>query len=100
MADVVAHLAQIGENLAVRLGRGLNGYLSEPPDNVAAGSLSEDEFRALLANGAISRRQMMGNGLLPSLIEGNRVLDGAIGGLKPEDWDKPCYHPMGPEPVR
>ena len=100
VSDVLAHLAQIGENFAVRLARGLRGDPSEPPDNVAAGSLSEDEFRDLLANSAISRRERMGDSLLSSYIEGNRKLDELISRLKPEDWDVPCYHPMGPEPVR
>ena len=100
VSDVVAHLAQIGENFAVRLGRGLKGDPSEPPDNVAAGSLSEDEFRDLLANSAISRRERIGDSLLPSYIQGNRKLDGLISRLKPQDWDVRCFHPMGPEPVR
>ncbi|MCH7712836.1 MAG: maleylpyruvate isomerase family mycothiol-dependent enzyme [Chloroflexi bacterium] len=100
VSDVVAHLAQIGENFAVRMGRGLKGDPSEPPGNVAAGSVSEDEFRDLLADSAISRRKRMGVSLLPSLIQSNQELDEAIIGLKPHDWDVPCYHPMGPEPVR
>lgn len=100
VADVAAHLAQIGENFVVRLGRGLKGDPTEAPDSVAPGSLSEDEFRDLLANSAISRRERMGDSLLPSYIQCNRKLDKMISGLKPQDWDVPCFHPMGPEPVR
>ena len=100
VSDVVAHLDGIGEHFLDRIGRGLKGDPSEPSDNLPAGSISEDEFRDRLARSAVSTRQRLGDSLLPSYTRWNEKADALISELKPEGWDVPCYHPMGPEPVR
>ena len=100
VSDVVGHLDVIGQHFVERLRRGLEGDSSQPPDNMPAGAISEDEFRALLADSAVSRRERLGDRLLASYIQWNRELDDAISRLKSQDWDVPCYHSMGPEPVR
>ena len=85
VSDVVAHLDGIGEGFVDRIGRGLKGDPSEPPDNVPAGSISEDEFRDRLFDrfaqaDATDTRQKEGTdlGLNISLVIVEK-LGGAIG---------------------
>ena len=100
VSDVVAHLEFIGQNFVMNVRRGLEGDPSQPPEATPAGGITEDEFRDRLAHNAISRRKQVGDGLLASYIRWNQEFDSLISGLKPEDWETPCYQPLGPEPVR
>lgn len=100
VADVVAHLADMSITFAERITKGLQGNVSPPPNRPAAGTITEDDFREGIAQRAISRRESLGDQLLSAFVEGNEELDQVLAGLGPQDWDKFCYHAMGPEPVR
>ena len=98
MADVVAHL--VSAQHADRIQRGLQGELEPPVGGTPSGMLSEDDFRNRLAQNAIDLRHQLGDNLLAELRDETDRVEKILSGMAVEDWETPCYHPMGPEPVR
>ena len=98
VADVVAHLTVM--QLAERIERARRDIDGPPADEMATGSVDEDGFRRMIAETAIELGAKLGDELLPKLIGDRERLEGLLSEFRPEDWDSPCQHPMGPEPVR
>jgi uncharacterized protein (TIGR03083 family) len=98
VADVVAHLTVM--QLAERIERAKRDVDAPPPDEMTTGSVDEDGFRRGIAEKAIDLSSKLGDDLLPKLIADRERLEGLLSEFRPEDWDIPCQHPMGPEPVR
>lgn len=98
VADVVAHL--VSAKHAERIQRGLRGELEPPVGGTPSGALSEDDFRNRLAQNAIDLRHQLGDKLLAEFRDETDRVEKLLSGLASEDWKTPCYHPMGPEPVR
>ena len=98
VADVVAHLTWT--DIAQRVTRGLEGDSSAPEGAPAVADHDEDRFAENIFRRAISNREQLGDNLLGIL---NQRLDESVqvfSKVSPQDWEKPCYWPPGPEPVR
>ena len=98
IADVVGHLN--GQNFASRVARGLEGDASPPEGAPAVADHDEDHFAEDIYQRALSNREQHGENLLESFFP---HLDGSVqvfSNVGPDDWEKPCYWPPGPEPVR
>ena len=94
----VAHVAM--QPFALQLMRGLSGDFSPPEGSPAVAEHDEDRFAENIYQRALSSRERLGGQLLEDL---SRDLDEAVQLFKnvgPNDWDKLCYWPPGPEPVR
>ena len=98
VADVVAHLSS--RAFAVRISRGLEGDSSPPEGSPPVSAHDEDAFAERIAHSALSLRESLGNDLLRTFIANGDELNQIFAGLSPEDWDKLCYWPPGPEPIR
>ena len=98
VADVVAHL--VGVQHAERITRGLHGDLTPPAGFVPSGALNEDDLRDHMSQGAIALRSQSSDQLLEAFRAEREQLDEVLAGVAPQDWEKLCYHPVGPEPIR
>ena len=98
VAHVVAHVTS--QDFTLRLTRGLAGDFSPPEGSPTVAEHDEDRFAENIYQRALSSRERLGSQLLGEL---SRNLDEAVQLFKnvgPNDWDKLCYWPPGPEPVR
>ena len=100
VADVVAHLVERGAPMPGDISRGLAGDTSPSPGTPPGPPTSEDQFRDDLGRDAVELRMRLGDRLAAELSDQNRRFDQAIEGLKPQDWDTPCYHRLRLESVR
>ena len=100
VADVVAHLVERGEPMPDQIARGLAGDTSPSPGTPPGPPTSEDQFREDLDRGALELRRRLGADLAAEFADLNRRFDHIIEGLKPQDWDTPCYHRLRLETVR
>ena len=98
VADVVGHLN--GQNFASRVARGLEGDASPPEGTPAVADHDEDRFAADIFQRALSNREQHGENLLESFIPRLDESVQVFSNVGPDDWEKPCYWPPGPEPVR
>ena len=98
VADVVAHLA--GGVLESRLTRGLEGDASPPEGAPPVEAHDEDRFAENIFQRALSNREQHGENLLGTLIQRLDESVQVFNTVGPEDWEKLCYWPPGPEPVR
>ncbi len=98
VADVVAHLH--GQNFASRVTRGLEGDSSAPEGTPSVEDHDEDRFAENIFNRALSDRERQGDGLLESFCQRLDESVQVFHNVGPQDWEKPCYWPPGPEPVR
>ena len=98
VADVVGHL--VSGKHAERIERALQGEQGPPAGRAPSGTLSENAFREHLEQSAIALRNQLGDELLETLCAENDQIDEILASLTPEGWHAPCYHPMGPEPIR
>ena len=100
VADVVAHLVERGASIPDQITRGLAGDTSPSLGTPPGPPTSEDQFREDLDRGAIEIRRRLGGDLAREFADLNRRFDQLIEGLKPQDWDTPCYHRLRLETVR
>ncbi|MFQ6029891.1 MAG: maleylpyruvate isomerase family mycothiol-dependent enzyme [Dehalococcoidia bacterium] len=91
--DVVAHLVGNAEFYASTVERGLKGEYEPPEGRPAAGMGHPSLGAAGTAEGAIANRERLGADLLATLETRTNHLIQLLLGLRPEDRDKPCYHP-------
>lgn len=98
IADVVGHL--YGQNFASRITRGLEGDASPPEGAPAVADHDEDRFAEDIFQRALSNREEHGENLLESFIPRLDESVQVFNTVGPNDWEKPCYWPPGPEPVR
>ena len=100
VADVVGHLIERGRPIPDQIERGLQGDLSPTPGISDAPPVSEDQFRLDLDQAAVTLRKELGDGLLAEFDRVNREFDRVLELVRPNDWDKLCYHRLRPETVR
>ena len=98
MADVVGHLN--GQNFASRVARGLADDASPPEGAPLVEHHDEDRFAEDIFQRALSNREEHGENLLESFIPRLDESVQVFNTVGPNDWEKPCYWPPGPEPVR
>ena len=98
--DVVEHLAASAEFYRDMLFRGLQGESSPPQGYPAPGSVNASTRGDHIANSSISERGSRTEELLLRFVSTNDRLNNFLGGLRPEDWDAPCYLPPGIRPAR
>ncbi len=94
VADVVAHLAFVAQFQTRMIGRGLQGDDSMPE---AARQQGPDAPPAseMIAQGALSLRERLGEGLLDTFHERYQELFRLLDSMTPEDYAKHCWHPRG-----
>ena len=95
VGDVVAHLVWFAETYGGMMERGLRGDTSAPEGFPTPGTLSGPAVGALYGQGAVDRRQELGDTLIPVFVQTCDQLNVMLRGIGPEDWDKPCYHTRG-----
>ncbi|WP_089940631.1 maleylpyruvate isomerase family mycothiol-dependent enzyme [Candidatus Entotheonella palauensis] len=93
--DVVAHLAGTAEFYMAVISGGLQGDASPPEALRAAGTASASSFHDMNAQMAISYRERLGTEVLATFTATNDKLNQLLTGLGPNDWNTPCYHPIG-----
>ena len=96
--DVVAHLAGSAAGWATNIARSIAGD-SGPPEGQ---SFLPHGVRASHPSGPSVRefRQKSGPQLLDDFIAGHEHLRRVLGTLNDEDWEKPCFHRRGVQPVK
>ena len=92
VGEVIAHLDWFAETYGGMMERGLRGDLSPTEGFPAPGILSTTEVQKLYGQAAIDRRQSLGPNLLAAFNQRYDWLNDLLSGIRPEDWDKPCYH--------
>lgn len=97
-ADVMGHLA--GQEHASRVRRGLQGDYAPEPGAPAVAYHDEDQFARNIAARAQATREQHGDGLVAYLVQRLEETVAVFNTAGPDDWDKLCYWPPGPEPVR
>ena len=98
VADVGGHLN--GQNFASRVARGLADDASPPEGAPLVEHHDEDRFAEDIFQRALSNREEHGENLLESFIPRLDESVQVFNTVGPNDWEKPCYWPPGPEPVR
>ena len=98
--DVVAHLAGGAEAYAGLVSRGLQGDSSPPEGRPPAGTLDASSASDIIAEGAISRRERIGDELLSSFVANSDALSRLFDGVSPDQREMPCYHIPRIMPVR
>jgi len=99
VGDVFAHVTQGARNWSASITRAMAGDANPPPgeQTLRPGERGSEAT----AQRAITFRQEMGEaGLLQAFADGYQNLHQVLLGLKPEDWDRPCYHRRGVLPTR
>ena len=97
IGDVVGHLSVGSETWANSINRAVNGDDNPPQGQsfLPAGERGSD----VTAEAARTIYQQQGAQLLDRFKTGYARLAEVLDGLKPEDWDKLCFHRRGPMPV-
>lgn len=98
--DVVTHLAGAAESYVDWISRGLRGDPSPPAGRPPAGSGNAGSTAAGIAERVISRREQLGDQLLTTFETSDDALNRLLAGIGPQDWERPCYQPIGQIPVR
>lgn len=96
--DVVGHLSSGAESWANNITRAVAGDADPPPGQgfLASGERGSD----VISQAAISTRKQMGPNLLEGFTTRQDRLRQVLSSLRPEDWDKPCYHRRGKMPMQ
>jgi len=97
VGDVVAHLSIAASTWAASLTRAAAGD-PEPPQGqsfLGAGVRGSE----VIADAAIAHFQEKGQQLLSEFTQGYDRLEQVMSTLRPEDWEKPCFHRRGKMPV-
>ena len=97
VGDVVAHLSIAAGTWAASLTRAAAGD-SEPPQGqsfLGAGVRGYD----IIADAATAHFQEKGQQLLSEFTQGYDHLEQVMSSLRPEGWEKPCFHRRGKMPV-
>ena len=98
VADVLAHLASQRHALLIR--RGLQGDYSPPEGSPAVADHDEDQFAKNIFDRALAAREQHGDQLLSYVAQRLDEVVEVFKSVGPDDWDKLCYWPPGPEAVR
>src|SRR5690349_9896541 len=87
VGDVVAHLALGAEFYASTVARGVQGDTAPPAGAPLPGAAN--------AQRAIAHREHLGDQLLATFTGRTAHFYHLLQRLSPQDWEKPCYHPLG-----
>ena len=101
VADVVAHL--VGQDFALRVRRGLAGDYSPPEGAPPVAEHDEDAFAEAIFRRAFATREQAGDRLaevLAQRLEESVAAFEAIDPAEPQQWERLCYWPPGPETAR
>jgi uncharacterized protein (TIGR03083 family) len=98
VADVVAHL--VSGKHAERIVRGLHGDVTPSAGFVPSATLNEDDLREYMSQRAIALRSQSSDQLLEGFRADREQSEDVLTGMTSQDWEKPCYHPVGSEPIR
>ena len=98
VADVMAHLA--GQDHASRVRRGLEGDFSPPEGAPEVADHDEDKFAKSIFDRALVTREEHGGGLSDYLIHRLDEVVAVFNNVGPNDWERLCYWPPGPEMVQ
>jgi len=98
VADVMAHLA--GQDHALVIRKGLEGDYSPPEGAPAVANHNEDEFAQRIFNRALATKEQHGGSLTAYLIQRLEEVVEVFNSVGPQDWEKLCYWPPGPEQVQ
>jgi hypothetical protein len=77
-------------------GHNLTAGRVPPPE----GKIDRETFPVWAAQQAIAYRKRQGEQLLDTFTTLNAQLHKLMTGLRPQDWEKPCYHPLGRREVK
>jgi uncharacterized protein (TIGR03083 family) len=99
VSDVVVHLAICAEFYAGSICRGLQGDTTPPPGFSPPG-VDMATAAERIAQGAITRRQHLGDQVLATFTSATERLHHLLSHLGPQAWELPCYHPARVRPVR
>ena len=97
--DVVGHLAWGAELYISAISRGIEGNKSPQEGYPPEGEIDRETFPAWAARQAIVYRKRQGEQLPVTFETRNAQLHKLMADLRPQDWEKPCYHPLGPREV-
>jgi uncharacterized protein (TIGR03083 family) len=98
VGDVFAHLTQGAHTWSDSIARAVAGDANPPPGQQPL--RPGDRGSEVTAQRAIAYRQDAGEeGLLQAFADGYHRLHQVLLGLKPQDWDKRCFHRRGIMPV-
>ena len=100
VGDVVAHLTWYADFYARVITQALRDDTSAPEGFPPAGSANAASFGAINAENAISLRESLRGELLSRFRVTDDQLTRLWNRLQLQDWEKPCYHPIGDIPVR
>lgn len=98
--DVVAHLIGVAEFYTESISRGLRGDTSPPKGLPPAGARNAASAAQGMVQSAIAVREKLGDRLLATFEATDSTLNHLLAHLRPQDWEKPCYHLGGLFPVR
>ena len=96
----MAHLAGGAEFFAGAIARGLQGGTAPLGGWRPAGSANAAQAAEMIAQSARALRQRAGDQLLATFDTANDHLNQVFAGLRPQDWESPCYHPWRIIPAR
>lgn len=99
VGDVFAHVTQGARTWSASITRAIAGDANPPPGErlLRPGERGSEAT----AQRAIAFRQELGEEqLLQAFADGYQNLHQVLLGVKPEDWDRPCYHRRGVMPMR
>ena len=99
VADVAAHLTQGAYTWSEGITRAQAGDAGPPPGQQALRP-GERGSEATAQRAIDLRREKGKDELLQQFSDGYASLGRVLGGLQPQDWDKPCFHRRGVLPVR
>lgn len=100
VGDVVGHLAWGAELYISAISRGIEGDTSPEEEYPQNGDIDRESFPGWAAQEAIAYRKRHSDQLLDVFTDRNARLNKLIDCLKPKDWEKPCYHPLGLREVK
>ena len=100
VAEVVAHLLAGTKFYMSCISRGLDGDTTPPSGFLPAGAGDPSVLGSMIAWYSVSLRKELGEGLLAAFRSANDELNRLLAGLSTNEWDKPCYHPIGDIPAR
>jgi uncharacterized protein (TIGR03083 family) len=92
VCDVVGHLTLGAEFYASTVARGVQGDTAPPAGAPLPGVRN--------AQRAIAYRERLGDQLLATFTGRTAQFYQLLQSLGPQDWEKPCYHPLGLRPAQ
>ena len=100
VCDVVGHLTLGAEFYASTVARGVQGDTAPPAGAPLPGVREREAGSAFGAQRAIAYRERLGDQLLATFTGRTAQFYQLLQRLGPQDWEKPCYHPLGLRPAQ